>query len=118
MKIYTFTNNNLQLQGRISNVREYSEGKAANITIAVDNGKDTEGVQKDASFIQLKSFTPSSYNQLKKGMLVRIYGHIATGKYKNGEDTVYTTDLVADFVDFLESKAVIDAREAMRESDK
>lgn len=118
MKISAFTNNHLELQGRIANAREYSEGKAANITIAVDNGTGEDGAQKDPSFIQLKSFTPATYNQLKQGMLVRVYGHITTGNYPKDGKTVYTTDLVADYIEFLESKAVIEAREAMKNAEK
>lgn len=114
MKISAFTNNSLQLQGRVSAVREYSKDRAANVTIAVDNGKDKGGVQREPSFIQLKSFTPASYNNVQVGMKVRIYGHIATSRYEKDGETVYNTDLIADYIDFLESKAVVDARAAVK----
>ncbi|MBO5435329.1 hypothetical protein J6A31_05890 [bacterium] len=114
MKISTYTNNSLQLQGRITAVKEYSEGKAANVTIAVDNGKDKNGNARDASFIQLKSFTPASYNAIKTGMKVRIFGHVAPSQYEKDGEPVYTQDLVADYIEFLESKAIVDAREAAK----
>lgn len=117
MKISSFTNNNFQLQGRIAETHEYSVGKAANITIAVDNGKDKDNVQRDPSFIQLKSFTPASYSMIKKGMKVRVYGHISTSSYEKDGKTIRSQDLIADYVEFLESKAVVDVREAVKRSE-
>lgn len=114
MKVNMFTNNHFELQGRITDIHEYSAGKAANITIAVDNGKDKDNNPRETSFIQLKSFTPTSYNQCKKGMLVRAYGHIGTSKYTKDGQTIYSTDLVCDYADFLESKTIVEAREASR----
>lgn len=39
---------------------------------------------------------------LAKGRQVAVQGHIATGSYKNRNgETVYTTDIVADHVEFL-----------------
>lgn len=116
MKINVFTNNRLELQGRISKINEYSAGKAANVTLAIDNGKDKDGNDRPTSFIQTKSFTPSCYNELKVGMKVRIHGHIAPGSYQKGTETIYTQDIVADFIEFLESKAAVDAREAAKAS--
>lgn len=117
MKITAFSNNHFELQGRITDIREYSAGKAANITVAVENGKDEDGNLRDPYYIQLKSFKPASYNECKKGMLVRVYGHIATSKYTKDGKTVYSTDMVCDYVDFLESKAIVEAREANRNYD-
>lgn len=114
MKINQYTNNQLQLQGRVASVKEYSAGKAANVTLAIDNGKDKDGNQRDPQYIQLKSFTPASYNAVKVGMKVRVYGHVAPNKYDKNGETVYDTDLVADYIDFLESKATVDAREAAK----
>lgn len=132
MKISTYTNNQIILEGRIANINEYSKNKAANVTITVDNGKDKNGVQRAPAFIQTKSFTPASYNAARVGMKVRIYGHIMPNNHKkdhvaviekqNGVDVavikdnveVYETDLICDYIDFLESKATVESREAAK----
>ena len=102
--------NTLQLQGNIVKVREYSRNKAANITIAIKNGEGNEHVQ----FIQLKSFKPACYNTLRIGLKVRIYGHIFPNSYEKNGETIHSTDLVADYIDFLETKAMVEAREARK----
>lgn len=114
MRINMFTNNRLELEGRIAAVKEYSPGKAANVTIAVDNGKDKNGDAKKASFIQLKSFTKDVYSLLETGMKVHIYGHIATTEYETKDGVKkYGTDLIADCIEFLESKSVVNSRAAL-----
>lgn len=114
MQYKAYTNNSVRLTGRISKVKEYSPGKAANVTIAVDNGKDAEGTERSPSFVQTKCFAPATYGALKVGMLVCLYGHIAPGSYEKDGETKYTQDVVADFIDFLEPKSVVDAREATK----
>lgn len=112
MKITRYTNNMITLEGRVSELREYSPGKAANVTIAVENAKNDDGTKTDPSFIQTKSFSPAAYGNLKKGMKIRIYGHIVPSRYvKNGE-TTYSQDIVADYIEYLESKATVEARSA------
>ena len=118
MKINRYTNNTLELQGRVAAVNEYSEGKAANITVAIDNGKDKDGKQRGPQYIQTKSFTPAAYSMVKTGMLIRIYGHVAVNNYTDKEGkSKYSTDLVADYIDFLESKQVVDQRESLKEDE-
>lgn len=112
MKISVYENNYVRLKGRVSRIHEYSAGKAANVTIAVDNGKDKDGNKRPASYIQTKSFAPDVYNALKDGMLVEAYCHIAPNSYGEGDAKTYTQDIVADYIVFLESKAVVDQREA------
>ena len=68
------TNNAVILEGRITYLREYSKGKAANITLAVENGKNPDGSDRSASFVQTKSFTPDCYNKLELKMLARFSG--------------------------------------------
>lgn len=117
MKISKYTNNSLELMGRVAAINEYSKDKAANVTLAVDNGVDKDGAPKKPSYIQLKSFTPASYNATKVGMKVKVYGHIAPNNYEKDGQQVYDTDLVADYIEFLESKATVDAREAAKAAD-
>ena len=114
MKISTYTNNRFELQGRVAAINEYSKDKAANITLAIDNGKDQQGNMKKPTYIQTKSFTPAAYNAAKVGMLIRIYGHIGVNVYEKDGIKKYDTDLVADFLDFLESKATVELREAQK----
>ncbi len=112
MKISVYDNNRLELQGRVASIKEYAPGKAANISLALDGGKEKDGGKKEAQYIQLKSFTPASYNEVKVGMKVHVYGHVSPNKYEKDGQVVYATDLVADYIDFLESKATVEAREA------
>lgn len=114
MQYKAYTNNQVRLVGRVSKVNEYSKGKAANVTIAIDNGKDKEGADRPTSFVQTKCFTPATYEALKPGMLVELFGHMAPGSYQKDGETVYTQDVVADFVAFLEPKSVVTAREAAK----
>ncbi len=118
MKISMYNNNNLQLEGRVANVKEYARDKAANIVLAIEAGKGKDGIPKEAQFIQLKSFVPASYNNMRKGMKVRVYGHISTSRYEKGGQMVYSTDLVADFVRFLETRKQAEGREACKYNER
>jgi single-stranded DNA-binding protein len=111
MTITCFTNNRFELMGRISRMNEFSKDKAMSITLALNNGKDVDGNDKPSSFIPVKSFAPEIYKELKTGMLVIVYGHIKSSTYEKDGKTVYATDLIADNILLLESKAVISARE-------
>lgn len=111
MNIKFNTHNTLQLQGRIASVKEYSAGKAARISLAIDNGKDKNGNQRDTQYLQLKNFSPSCYNMIRKGMKVQIYGHVQPNVYEKDGTTIYDTDLVADYVEFLEPRTVAEERE-------
>ena len=93
--------NTLELKGRIASpINEYSKDKAANINIAVVSPKG------GTDFIQLKSFVPATYNILKKGMRVHIYGHIGTSSYEKFGQKVHTQDLIADYVEITSTKDV------------
>ena len=89
MQYKAYTNNHVELEGRISKVKEYSPGKAANVTIAVDNGKDAEGSDRPTSFVQTKCFAPATYGGLKVGMLVRLFGHIPRFLREGRRDQVH-----------------------------
>lgn len=72
-------------------------------TIAID--RPTKDGEKKADFPRITVFGKQAENcerALKKGRLVGIQGRLQTGSYKNMRDeTVYTTDVVADRVEFL-----------------
>jgi single-stranded DNA-binding protein len=115
MTIQTDTSNQLHFKGRIVHINDFGKtGNAANISIAVENKRD--GKTRTCT-IQTKCFQPAIYNTAKVGMLVEIHGHVDPSKYtdKNGKPQ-YSQDLVADYVEFLESKAVVDAREAAKKA--
>lgn len=74
-------------------------------TIAVDR----KGKDKGADFPSVVAFGKTAEHIDKyyhKGMKANIVGHIQTGNYKNKDgQTVYTTDVVIDEIEFGESKA-------------
>ena len=79
-----------------------SQLAVATFTIAIDR----YGKKDETDFIRIKVFGKSAENCerfLAKGRLVGIQGSIQTGNYKDKDGrTVYTTDVVASRVEFLE----------------
>lgn len=79
----------------------------ARCTLAVNRTFKSEG-QPDADFISCVSWrktAENTANYLKKGRFAGVEGRIQTGSYE-GQDgkRIYTTDVVADSVQFLEPK--------------
>ena len=77
----------------------------ATFSIAIDRPPRRDGT-KETDFPRITVFGRQAENwekYLKKGRMVGVTGRIQTGSYtnKNG-DKVYTTDIVADRVEFLE----------------
>lgn len=104
--------NSVQLIGRLTrdpDVR-YTSGTqtaVATFKIAIDRPPRKDG-EKEADFPRIIVFGSQAENcekYLAKGLMVGIQGRVQTGSYenKNGE-TVYTTDIVASRVEFLEWK--------------
>ena len=77
-------------------------------TLAVDRRFKKEG-QQNADFIQIIAFGKSAEfisNYFSKGQKIGIVGRIQTGSYDNAEGKkVYTTDIVVEETDFVESKS-------------
>jgi len=75
----------------------------AKFSLAIDDGY---GEKKKTNFPNIVAFgktAESCEKYLSKGKLVCVQGKLQTGSYKNKEGaTVYTTDVVADRVEFLE----------------
>jgi len=102
--------NNCVLIGRLTSTPELryapeTETAVCSFTLAVDRfGKD-----KGADFIRIKCFAKTAENcqkYLDKGKQCAVEGRINTGSYKNKDGvTVYTTDVVANRVEFLGSKS-------------
>ena len=104
--------NRVVLVGRLTKdpeLRYTPSGVAmARFTLAVNRMfKDTNGEQQ-ADFVNIivwRKQAENTANFLKKGSLAGVEGRIQTGSYE-GQDgkRVYTTDVVADSVQFLEPK--------------
>ena len=102
--------NRVDLIGRLTRDPEvrYTSGTntaVASFTLAIDRPPRKDG-EKEADFPRVVVFGTQAENcekYLKKGRLVAVQGRLQTGSYenKNGE-TVYTTDVVASRVEFLE----------------
>lgn len=99
--------NNVTLMGRLTRDPElkYSQaGKAyCRFTVAINR----EFNREEADFINCLAFgkiaeTIAEY--LKKGRRMALQGRIQTGSYQNNNgDTVYTTEVVADRFEFVDS---------------
>ncbi len=114
--------NRVELTGRLTRDPEVKYGGQngdfciATYTLAVDRefAKDDE---QDADFIRCKALGKRGEFVEKyfcKGMKVGVCGRIQTGSYEDKETgkTVYTTDVIADQQEFLESKAANEAHRA------
>ena len=103
--------NSVNLIGRMvkaADLTASSNGQSiARFTIAIDRGKDKNGESKGTDFITCKAFGRTAENidnYCTKGSLIGINGRIQTGSYEKDGRTVYTTDVIAERVNFL-SKA-------------
>lgn len=103
--------NSVQLVGRFTHDPDvrYTNGGAtvARFSVAVDRRFAKEGEQS-ADFINVVAFGKTAEfieKYFHKGNRIGIVGRIQTGSYKNKDGaTVYTTDVVAENVEFVESK--------------
>lgn len=108
--------NNVILIGRLAteidmNYTPNTQTAKATFTLAVDRPKKEE---QSADFIRIIVWGKQAENcsrYIDKGKQVAVLGHIQTGSYKKDGQTVYTTDVVADRVEFLGSRAEQKPRE-------
>lgn len=104
--------NTTVLIGRLTkdpSVKQTESGtNIASFTLAVDRPY-TKGEEKQADFIPVKCFGKSAEfvgKYLTKGKMVGVTGRIQTGSYEKQDGSkVYTTDVIADRVEFLEKKS-------------
>lgn len=110
--------NNVTLVGRFTkdpDVR-YTDGgtSISRFTIAVDRRFKKDGEQ-NADFINCVAFGKTAEfieKYFKKGMRVGITGRIQTGSYEDKDGKkVYTTDVIAENVEFVESKNSSDSEQ-------
>jgi len=80
----------------------------ARYTIAV-NRRFKRDNEPDADFIRIVAFGKQGEfieKYFSKGMKIAVVGRIQTGSYKDADGkTIYTTDIVAEEQDFVESKS-------------
>lgn len=105
--------NNVTLCGRLTKKPELNYTQATNkavakFTLAIDRPRNAGQEDPGADFIRIITWgkiAENCANYLDKGRQVCLSGRIQTGSYTNKDgQTVYTTDVVADKVEFLGSR--------------
>lgn len=103
--------NKVELIGRLTRdpeVRSSQESTVARFSLAVDRRFKKEG-QPDADFINCVAFGKTAEfieKYFKKGNRLGLVGRIQTGSYTNKDgQKVYTTDVVVEEAEFVESKS-------------
>lgn len=101
--------NKVALVGRLTaepSFKTFGETMVSEFTIAVNRKKKDE-----ADFIRVKAFgklAELTADYLKKGSMAGVDGRIQTGSYADKEGKkVYTTEVIAENVDFLSPKSVM-----------
>ena len=102
--------NSVALIGRLTRDPEVRYGAAtqtavARFTIAVDRQRGGRDGEQTADFIGIVCFGKTAElveKYMSKGRLVGVTGRIQTGSYEKDGRKVYTTDVVADRVEFLD----------------
>lgn len=105
--------NKVILIGRLTRDPEVSYGSGnlaiARFTLAVDRRFKKEGDEQTADFISCRAFSKTAEfieKYTHKGTKLVLEGRIQTGSYTNKEgQKVYTTDVIADNVEFGESRS-------------
>ena len=100
--------NSIQIIGRITKdpeIRYNQQGTAVGqFSVAIDRGKDKDGNDRGADYPNVTCFGKTAELVEKwcyKGQLVGVTGRLQTGSYEKDGKKVYTTDVVADRVEFL-----------------
>ncbi len=103
--------NKVVLIGRITRDPElrYTASNVPNVrfTLAVNRPFENQNGEREADFINVVVWRKQAENVKKyvsKGSLIAVEGRIQTGSYEKDGQRIYTTDVVADNVQFLESK--------------
>ena len=102
--------NKVILIGRLTRdpeIRTTANSTMASFSVAVDRRYKQDG-QPDADFPRVIAWGKTAEfieKYFHKGMKIGIEGRIQTGSYQNQNgQTIYTTDVIADAVEFVESK--------------
>lgn len=103
--------NNVVLVGRLTRdpeLRKTQSGiSVVNFTLAVNRSFQDQSGETQADFINCIAWRNQAENlarYMRKGSLIGVEGRIQTGSYETDEGTRYTTDVVANRIQFLESR--------------
>lgn len=99
--------NSVSLIGRLTREPDIKTGTTtvARFSIAIDRGKNRNGEDMGADFPNIVCFGKTAElveKYLGKGRLVGIIGKLHTDSYEKDGRKIYTTDVVADRVEFLD----------------
>lgn len=78
----------------------------ARFTLAVNRQYSKDG-ESETDFISCLAWRKTAellYQYVKKGDRIAVEGRIQTGSYESDKGTIYTTEIVCDNIQFLESK--------------
>lgn len=102
--------NNVNLVSRLTKSPEsrgINENKVCVYTLAVNRKFTNQEGKRDADFIQIKAFKGLGDNCsrfLSKGSLVAVEASIRTGSYEKDGKNIFTMEVIANDVRFLEGK--------------
>ena len=103
--------NQTVLVGRITRDPELKRTQSnisyVRFTLAVNRSFKDESGETQADFISCIAWRAQAENLarfMKQGSQIGLVGRIQTGSYESDKGTIYTTDIVADNIQFLESK--------------
>jgi len=109
--------NRVELIGRLTRDPElrYTSSNIATtrFSLAVNRPFQSQSGEQGTDFINIVVWRKQAENVKKyctKGSLVAVEGRIQTGSYEKDGQRVFTTDVVADSVQFLESKSQSQSR--------
>lgn len=115
--------NNVTLTGRLTKdveVRTNNDSTIARFSVAVNRDYKNKDGKYDADFINCIAFGKTAEfleKYFSKGMRIGLIGRIQTGSYNNKDgNKVYTTDVVAEKVEFVENKS--DSKPEVKEQPK
>lgn len=103
--------NNCIIIGRLTRDPELRKTQSnisvVNFTLAVNRNFKDESGEAQTDFITCIAWRQQAENlarYMKQGSLIGVEGRIQTGSYEGEHGTVYTTDVVANRIQFLETK--------------
>ncbi len=99
--------NNVSLIGNLTRdpeIRWSNDLAIARFSIAINRVPGRDGQDRGADYPNIVVFGKQAENcekYLSKGKKVGITGHIQTGSYEKDGQKIYTTDVIADRIEFL-----------------
>lgn len=103
--------NNVVLVGRLTRDPELRRTQSnisyVRFTLAVNRSFTDQSGERQADFVNCIAWRAQADNLarfMKQGSLIGLQGRIQTGSYESEQGMRYTTDVVADSIQFLESR--------------